>query len=63
MRFFVANSAPRMTAGFLVREQSSWRFALGASVARAASEKRWQSHRTPKVLGGGLVAWVRWCAL
>ena len=29
------------------------RFALDAFVARAAWEKRWQSHRTPKVLGGG----------
>ena len=28
------------------------RFALDAFVVRAAAEKRWQSHRTPKVLGG-----------
>jgi hypothetical protein len=53
MRFFVAEDVPQNDGGFLAAWETWRRFALGQVAVRAASEKRWQSHRTPKVLGGG----------
>jgi hypothetical protein len=47
-----------MTAGFWWSDELWWRFALGRILAWAAWEKRRQSRRTPKVLGGAVVARV-----
>ena len=55
MRFFVANGAPQNDGEFLVARKSLRRFALDAFAAWAAAEKRRQSRRTPKVLGGAML--------
>jgi hypothetical protein len=55
IRFFVAEGAPQNDGGFLVGWELWRRFALDALVAWAAWEKRRQSRRTPKVLGGAMV--------
>jgi hypothetical protein len=61
MRFFVAEDAPQNDGGFLgwlEPRLSRSKRDLVVWVAWASLEKRWQSHRTPKVLGGAFIAEV-----